>query len=140
VIVYAISLKADLLKLHIPHVYLRPFLQLLLNPQMTQLDCTKFDIKRNSLKLHDFLLEHALNNCPNITKVKLLFTRSKKCWPYHPQKDRGSLPLERFKQSWKQLAHISADRSFSITDQCLQYIHENFPNMELEYLLLKIAM
>jgi hypothetical protein len=100
-------------------------LGLLVNPSVTELDCyelldCKLDIYQ---ELNSFLVEHALNNCPDIRKITLM------AWEQHEQKH--ILPVCRLKKSWNNLKSINVGYlSLTCNEDTLKLIQENFPNIE----------
>jgi hypothetical protein len=123
----------------VPLPDLTKVLRLLLNPNVTEFNCTVFDsIEFESPKFNNFLLKHALENCPKISKIALL-NKSGIRIPF--KKQQFLLPIERFQQSWNNLLSIQTSQeddhgSYSCTDDfcnehTLEVIQQNFPNIEL---------
>jgi hypothetical protein len=108
----------------IPEEHLIKMLGLLVNPSITELDCTIFNEHRNLRKVNNFLLEHSLKNCPNILKIK--FENNFK-YPLFSE-----LPIECFKKSWFNLRSINirSCRTLFSNEDTLKFIQENFPNMK----------
>jgi hypothetical protein len=116
-------------KLLIPMPLLTKVLGQLVNPNVTELNCMLFD---NSIfeidnscfnKDNDFLAEHALKNCPKISKIgfnhlKPLMVGGK------PQE----LPVELLKKSWINLRTIKTT-NFICKENTLKLIQQNFPNL-----------
>jgi hypothetical protein len=104
----------------IPLTQLNKVLSLLVNPSVTELDCTVFDIifSDDNRKFNNLLLKHALKNCPKISKI--VFFKSFDCYK--------ELPVKHFKQSWNNLISIKTD--YVCNEDTLKLIKENFPNIE----------
>ena len=109
----------------IPLKHLTKVLGLLLNPFITELDFTIFDRLPFTPNYIIFLMEYALDNCPKISKIKLMDTLI-----YTFYKERNLLPVERFKQSWNNLKSISCHEDYICIDETLKLIQENIPNIE----------
>jgi hypothetical protein len=99
-----INMEAD--KMLIPLTHLKKVLALLVNPSVTEINCTLFDnIRANSQKFNNFLLKHSLENCPKISKID--FMNSKPSNKFDTK--RNVLPIERFKKSWNDLKSIKTN-------------------------------
>jgi hypothetical protein len=129
--------KVDL----VPLPDLTKVLRLLLNPNVTEFNCTVFDsIEFESPKFNNFLLNHALVNCPKMSKIELN-NRSGRRVPF--KKPQFLFPIERFKQSWNNLLSIQTSQeddhgNYICTDDfcnehTLEVIQQNFPNIELVF-------
>jgi hypothetical protein len=114
-------------ELLIPKTHLPEFLSLLLNPSVTELDCTAFDIYSGcSPKYNRFLLMHALENCPKISKIEFWKTDSASWSP----SSRQAVPVRFFKKSWNNLKSIKTQADYLFNKKSLKFIQENFPNIE----------
>lgn len=120
----------DAKKMLIPLPHLSEVLKQLLNPYVTELDCTLFDkVTCNAKKYNNLLLKHALKNCPKISKIYVANPKSAVYLP--PEQVTDQLPVERFKQSWDNLKSINISRHDYICDEnTLKLIQENCPNIE----------
>jgi len=113
-------------KMLIPFRHLTKVLGLLVNPSITELDCTAFDGSSGTRKINNFLLEHALKHCLKIRKIKLLNSNS-----FRMTSKRDQLPVKRFKSSWSNLTIIKSHNDYMCNEKTLKLIRENFPNIEL---------
>jgi hypothetical protein len=113
-------------KVRIPLIHLTQLLGQLVNPSVTELDCTLFDYSRaNSRALKSELLANAVENCPNISKIKLART-DLLSW-----NNSFMIPVERLKKSWDNLKSINtAFNQYKCTEDNLKFIQENIPNIE----------
>jgi hypothetical protein len=104
-------------------------LDLLVNPSVTELNCTVFDSSFfRSRKFNNFLLVHALKNCPKISKIEF---RNKQFRSSDLVKKKiDKLPIKCFKNSWNNLTSIKCQKDFIVNDNTLKLILENFPNIE----------
>jgi len=118
-----VNMEAD--KMLIPLQYLTKVLGLLVNPSVTEINCTVLD-SVNSRKFNNFLLKHTLKNCPKISKIELM---NKKAF-MHLLGKRDILPVDLFKKSWSDLKSIRSRNDYLSTDDTLKFIQENFPNIE----------
>jgi hypothetical protein len=127
---FNVNLDADQLIIPLPH--LTEVLSLLVNPSVTELDCTVFDSSSSNRKFNNFLVKHALQNCPNIRKIEL---RNQLCATFKPHQHRDTLPVECFKRSWNNLTSIKSRDDFICNEDTLKFIQENFPNIESVYII-----
>jgi hypothetical protein len=100
-------------------------LGLLVNSSVTELDCSVLDSNPQAGNFSDFLLNHALKNCPKISKIEL-----KNHYRYNHEQ---MLPVERFKLSWNNLQSIKSF-DYICNEKTLKLIQENFPNIESVFL------
>jgi hypothetical protein len=112
-------------KMLIPLQYVYQFLRLLVNPSVTEINCSGFDCYKSSRNVHNFLLRHALENCPKISKVTFM---DKGLCRY--PKSGEILPVERFKRSWNNLTSIKTHNDLICKEDTLKFIQQNFPNIE----------
>lgn len=120
----------DAKKMLIPLPHLSKVLKQLLNPYVTELDCTLFDeVLCNAKKYNNLLLKHALKNCPKISKI---YVANPKPSVYMlADQVTDPLPVELFKQSWNNLKSINSSRRDYICDEnTLKLIQESCPNIE----------
>lgn len=123
-------------KMLIPLSLLPKMLKLLLNPFITELDCTAFDnILSDKCKISKILLKHALKNCPKISKINCFNINGKKL---RGQRITDLLPIELFKQSWSNLKSITSICGYSCNEDTFKLIRENFPNIESVFTLLML--
>jgi hypothetical protein len=108
--------------LSIPLSHLTKVLGLLVNQSVTELDCTAFLSKVHNF--NSFLLEHALKNCPKISKISLM--NSGKLF----NKKQNILPVAHFKKSWSNLTIIISHDNYICNEKALKLIQESFPNIE----------
>jgi len=108
------------------HPYLtKEELGLLVNPSVTELNCLLFNSISKGPIFSNFLLDHALENCPKITKIELL-NRWRRC----DRKTIDTLPVQLFKYRWNNLKSLKCYNDFIVYDNTLRFIQENFPNIE----------
>jgi hypothetical protein len=101
-------------------------LSLLVNPSVIELNCAVLDSNTSYGTFNDFLLKHALKNCPKISKIKL----TNRHYRYNHE---HMLPVERFKLSWNNLKSIKS-RSYICNEKTFKFILENFPDIESVFL------
>jgi len=109
--------------LNIPLSHLTKVLGLLVNTSVTELDCTVFDSSSDSHNFNNFLLEHALKNCPQISKIELM--NSGKLF----NRKQNILPVAHFKKSWSDLKIIKS-HDYICNEKALKLIQQSFPNIE----------
>jgi hypothetical protein len=109
--------------LNITLSHLTKVLGLLVNTSVTELDCTVFDSSSNSHNFNNFLLEHALKNCPQISKIELM--NSGKLF----NRKQNILPVAHFKKSWTDLKIIKS-HDYICNEKALKLIQESIPNIE----------
>jgi hypothetical protein len=124
--VLSVIAKERLLFIPFAEAHLTKVLGLLVNPSVTELNCTAFDHNVTvSREVNNFLVKHALKNCPNITKIELRHEK-----PLVSRQNRDTLPVECFKASWNNLKSIKSHNDYICNDDTLKFIQENFPNIE----------
>jgi hypothetical protein len=119
-----LSVIASDKKLLIPFTEARSIkvlLGLLVNPSVTELDCAVLDSNPQAGNFSDFLLKHALKNCPKISKIELT--------NHYRYNHEQMLPVERFKLSWNNLQSINSF-DYMCNEKTVKLIQENFPNIE----------
>jgi hypothetical protein len=109
----------------LPH--LTKVLSLLVNPSVTELDCTVYDGSFSYAKINNLLMKHALQNCPNIRKIN--FGRVEDDIREYQKR----MPIERLKKSWNNLKSIKTE-GYYYEEDTLKFIQENFPNIESDCL------
>jgi hypothetical protein len=121
-------------ELLVPVPHLAKVLKLLVNPSVTELDCTAFDKYSDGRRtFNKVLLLHALKNCPRISKIEF---RNIDTW--NPA--NISLGVWHFKKSWDNLKSIKTQADYLFDEDSLKFIQENIQNIEsvsLNSLLLK---
>jgi hypothetical protein len=100
---------------------IKVLLGLLVNPSVTELDCAVLDSNPQAGNFSDFLLKHALKNCPKISKIELTNPNR-----YNPEQ---MLPVECFILSWNNLQSINSF-DYICDEKTVKLIQENFPNIE----------
>jgi hypothetical protein len=111
-------------KLLIPLPLLSKFLCLLVNSTVTEINCASFITMGGNLHYNNFLLEHALKNCPKISKIEFLGT-SLTC----STNNSHVLPVERLKKSWSNLKSIKTP-DLICDENTFKLILDNFPSIE----------
>jgi hypothetical protein len=108
-------------------------LDLLVNPYVTELNCAVFNKIRliRTRKFNDFLLVHALKNCPKISRIEFGNKQSLSLDMFRQKID--ILAIECFKNSWNNLTSIKCQEDFIVDENALKLIQENFPNIELVF-------
>jgi hypothetical protein len=105
-------------------------LSLLVNPSVTELNCSVLDSNPRAGNFSDFLLKHAMKNCPKISKIEL--TNPYKLYNYDNVQEY-MLPVESLKMSWNNLRSIKLV-DYICNEKTVKLIQENFPNMESVFL------
>jgi hypothetical protein len=105
---------------------IKKLLGLLVNPSVTELDCAVLDSNPQAGNFSDFLLKHALKNCPKISKIELINSSNS----FKLNKKRASLPVLRLKRSWTDLICIKSHNGYTCNEKTLKLILENFPKIE----------
>jgi hypothetical protein len=124
-----LSVIASDKKLLIPFTEARSIkvlLSLLVNSSVTELNCAVLDRNTSYGNFNDFLLKHALKNCPKISKIEL--TNPYKVYNYDYVQEY-MLPVESLKMSWNNLRSIKIV-DYICNEKTLKLIQENYPNIE----------
>jgi len=115
--------EEDQEKMFIPLPLLTKVFGVLVNPSVTELNCIAF-VRDSEQCFNNFLLEHALENCPQIRKISL--ENNDKLFE---KKHNNNLPVELFIKSWRNLTYIKA-HTFICNEKALKLIQKSFPNIE----------
>jgi hypothetical protein len=118
--------KKGIMLIHWSH--LTKVLAVLVNPMVTEINCASFQTTVGVLTYNDFLVEHALKNCPKISKIKFLSRPSR----FACKNPLIVLPAERLKKSWSNLTSINASGYFC-DENTLKLMLDNFPSIESVY-------
>jgi hypothetical protein len=108
--------KKEVDKMLIPLAHLTKVLGLLVNPTVTEIHCASFVSIGGNRKFNNFLLKHALENCPKISNIEYL-SKSNSC------------SVERLKKSWDNLKSIKSE-DLICKEITLKLIKKKIPNLE----------
>jgi predicted lipase len=125
--IYQYNVNGDTKNLLIPFALMKKVLSLLVNSSVTEINCRAFADNSTNKKIHNFLLQHTLKNCPKLSKIELRCERKLTSLTF---REPEFLPVERFKNSWADLKSIKSRNEYICSVDTLKYIQENFPSIE----------
>jgi N-acetylglutamate synthase-like GNAT family acetyltransferase len=125
--IYQYNVNRDTENLLVPFALMKKVPSLLVNSSVTEINCRAFADNSTNKNIHNFLLQHALKNCPVLSKIELRCERKLTSLTI---REPEFLPVERFKNSWADLKSIKSRNEYICSVDTLKYIQENFPNIE----------